>query len=338
MSWWIIVLIITAGGLLAAFLIYIYRVEPFHFQLNDIRMDILLPGSGKKGKRLFRILHLSDFHLRQTFKGRKLYGFIQKLAGEEYDLIFITGDMLESMANAGYLAEMLRPLKAVYGKFAVLGVHDHYHKALYEFARNMFKRKRSYNAVNDTDKLAGILAGAGIEVLDNAAREIALGFEGMEKMELIGLDDPVIEKLDIKKAFSGLDPVTEDDMVDSSNFKQYERDVFMPGTAGMHRLNRSGVLRLVLLHTPDAHVISTLYNKDTDIILSGHTHGGQVRLPAIGALISGCRLRTKYAAGLFYFKKFILFVSRGLGEGKYSQFRCLCPPEAVRITVYGVEK
>ncbi len=338
MSWWIILIIITGGALLAAFLIYIYRIEPFNFRLSSIRMDILLPGSGEKGKRLFSILHLSDFHLRQTLKGRKLYRFIQTLADEKYDLIFITGDMLEDMANAGYLAEMLRPLKAVYGKFAVLGVHDHYHKALYEFARNMFKRKRSYNAVNDTDKLAGILAEAGIEVLDNAAREIALGFEGLEKMELIGLDDPVIEELDIKKAFSGLDPVTEDDMVDDSNFKQYEKDVFMPEADGMHRLNRSGVLRLVLLHTPDAHVISTLYNKDTDIILSGHTHGGQVRLPAIGALISGCRLRTKYAAGLFYFKKFILFVSRGLGEGKYSQFRCLCPPEAVRINVYGVEK
>jgi predicted MPP superfamily phosphohydrolase len=94
----------------------------------------------------------------------------------------------------------------------------------------------------------------------------------------------------------------------------------------------------VLLHTPDAYAISTLHNKKADIILSGHTHGGQVRLPFIGAIISGCRLRTKYAAGLFYFKKFVLFISRGLGEGKYSQFRCYCPPEAARITIYGIEK
>jgi uncharacterized protein len=338
MSWWAVLLIVTAGALFSAFLAYIYRIEPFNFRLSDIRMDILLPGAGKKGKRLFSILHLSDFHLRQTFKGRKLYDFIQTLTDEEYDFIFITGDMLESMANAGYLAEMLRPLKSAWGKFAVLGVHDHYHKALYEFARNMLKRKRSYKRSNDTGKLASILAEAGVEVLDNAAREIALGFEGMEKMELIGLDDPVIEELDIRKAFRGLDPATEDDMADDPDLKQLEEDVFMPGTCGMHRLNRKGVLRLVLLHTPDAHVISALHNKDADIILSGHTHGGQVRLPAIGALISGCRLRTKYAAGLFYFKKFILFVSRGLGEGKYSQFRCLCPPEAVRITVYGAEK
>jgi predicted MPP superfamily phosphohydrolase len=298
----------------------------------------LLPGSGKKGKRLFNILHLSDFHLRKTFKGRKLFEFIQTLKDDEYDFIFITGDMVDRMSNAGYLVDMLKSLKARRGKYAVLGVHDHYNKAFYEFVRNMFKRKRIYKEVNDTKKLAKILWDSGIKVLDNETKFITLPVKGMGKMELIGLDDPIIKKLDISEAFSLLDPIEKHQIVDDSNFKKIEKEVFGINPDCKHKLNQKGVLRLVLLHTPDAHTISTLYNKKTDIILSGHTHGGQVRLPLIGAIISGCRLKTKYAAGLFYFKKLILFVSRGLGEGKYSQFRCHCPPEAVRITIYGVEK
>jgi predicted MPP superfamily phosphohydrolase len=298
----------------------------------------LLPGPGKKGKKLFKILHLSDFHLRKTFKGGKLFEFIQTLKDGEYDFIFITGDMVESLSNAGYLVKMLKPLKARYGKYAVLGVHDHYNKAFYEFARNMFKRKSSYKAINDTKKLAKMLKDSGIEVLENESKNISLPVKGMEKMELIGLDDSVIERLDISEAFSLLDPLEKHQIIGDSNFRQIEKDVFDNNPDCLHKLNKKGVLRLVLLHTPDAYSISTLYNKNADIILSGHTHGGQVRLPLIGAIITGCRLKTKYAAGLFYFKKFVLFVSRGLGEGKYSQFRCYCPPEAVRITIYGVEK
>ncbi|HAJ95453.1 MAG TPA: hypothetical protein DCP02_04375, partial [Actinobacteria bacterium] len=59
--------------------------------------------------------------------------------------------------------------------------------------------------------------------------------------------------------------------------------------------------------------------------------------PLIGAIISGCRIKTAFASGLFYFKKMVLFITRGLGEGKYSQFRCYCPPEAVRISIYRID-
>jgi len=335
MSWWTI-LIICGAAIFAVFLIYIYRYEPFNFKLNDIRIDLDLPGPPGEEEKLFTILHLSDFHLRKSFKGRKLYEFIQTLGNGEYDFIFITGDMVENLGNAHYLVDMLSPLRARYGKYAVLGVHDHYNKAFYEFARNMFKRKRKYNSVNDTRELAGRLKAIGIEVLDNESRALNILVSGIERMELIGLDDPVIEKLDLYKAFLDIDPLKKGEVVDGSNFHEIEKDVFELHGGRPHHLHREGVLRMVLLHTPDSHVLSTLYNKQADIILSGHTHGGQVRLPLLGAIISGCRIKTKFASGLFYFKGFVLFISRGLGEGRYSQFRCYCPPEAVRISVYGV--
>ncbi len=337
MSWWII-LIICGAIFFVIFIIYIYKFEPFNFQLNDIRINLALKRSGRKGKKLFTILHLSDFHLRKAFKGRRLFKFIQTLKDEEYDLIFITGDMVESQQNIEYLAEMLSSFKAMYGKYAVLGVHDHFNKGFYEFARNMFKRKRNYSTENDTSELGRKLKEIGVEVLHNDFRKIDIPVKGMEIIELIGLGDPIIEKLDLRKAFSGIDPLGKNDIVDVINFKKTRKDVFEPDSRYIHRLNKEGILRLVLLHTPDAYAISTLYNKNVDIIFSGHTHGGQVRLPIFGALISGCRIWTRYASGLFYFKRFVLHVSKGLGEGKYSQFRCYCPPEAVKISVYGIDK
>ena len=169
MSWQTII-IICGAILLTTFLVYIYRFEPFNFDLTDIRINIGIGKAGEKGEKLLVILHLSDFHLRKTFKGKRLFDFIQTLNNQRYDLILITGDMVENIGNIDYLVEMLSPLKARYGKFAVLGVHDHYHKAFYEFIKNMFKRKRSYDAANDTEELSRKLKTIGIDVLNNESR------------------------------------------------------------------------------------------------------------------------------------------------------------------------
>jgi uncharacterized protein len=329
---WQIVAIVSGAVLVAAFLFYIYRFEPFNFGLTDVRINV---DTGIRGdKKILTILHLSDFHLRRSFKGRRLFEFVRTLADGEYDFIFITGDMVEATKNIGYLTSMLSPFRAGYGKYAILGVHDHYQKAFHEFAKNMFKRKRKYGLKNDTAELAAKLKKIGIEVLRNESRVIKTGYDGAGEIEIIGLDDPVIEKLDFRQAFSGIDRIEDGEIIDESSYREVKGEVFEIDRRCVHRLNREGRLRLALLHTPDSYALSTLYMKDVDIVFSGHTHGGQVRLPLLGALISGCRLKTRFASGLFYFKKMALFISRGLGEGKYTQFRCLCPPEAVRITVY----
>ncbi len=337
MSWWWTAVIICGAALIAAFLAYIYRFEPFNFGLTDISINIGTGQAKKKEEKLLTILHLSDFHLRKTFKGKRLFDFIQTLKSQKYDLILITGDMVENMSNTDYLVQMLSPLKARYGKFAVLGVHDHYHKAFHEFAKNMFKRKRSYDSINDTRELNRKLKTIEIDVLSNESRILKIPGKDIGDIEIIGLDEPVIKKLDLNKAFSAIDPLKEGDIVDGSSYREISSELFnMDGTC-THRLNQKGRLRLALLHTPDSHVLATLHKKDVDIVFAGHTHGGQVRLPLIGAIISGCRIKTRFASGLFYLQKMVLYISRGLGEGKYSQFRCYCPPEASIITIYRID-
>ena len=88
-------------------------------------------------------------------------------------------------------------------------------------------------------------------------------------------------------------------------------------------------MKIALVHTPDSYALVNLAMNGIDMVFAGHTHGGQVRMPGAGALISGCNLKTKYAAGLFYFKNFVLQVSKGLGEGRFSRFRIYCDPEAI---------
>ncbi len=85
---------------------------------------------------------------------------------------------------------------------------------------------------------------------------------------------------------------------------------------------------LLLAHSPD--MVRAAEDLDIDLVLAGHTHGGQLRLPTGGALYSQTALGRKYAAGLFFFGKTKLYVNRGIGNAVLP-FRFLCRPEITVI-------
>ncbi len=332
-----IIIGILGAGLGLAFYFYAFRFEPSNFKLSEV--DIFLRQLGKKAKDkkdkpFLTILHLSDFHLRKNRKGKKLFKFVQGLKGLEPDLLLITGDLIEKDENISYLVEMLEPLKARYGKYAVLGVHDYYNKSAGEFLKNMLKRKRKYRRENDTAALISELGSVGIKVLRNERVALENNGSNIKEIEIVGIDDPVIERNNVGLALgdNSSEPMTveEKDRI----YKEKHAEIFKMDDKDFHLLNREGRLRLAMVHTPDAHTIISLAEEDTDLIFSGHTHGGQIRLPYLGAILTGCRLKARFASGLFYFKKFVLYVSRGLSEGRYSQFRFYCQPEASMIRIY----
>jgi predicted MPP superfamily phosphohydrolase len=80
---------------------------------------------------------------------------------------------------------------------------------------------------------------------------------------------------------------------------------------------------VLLAHTPDQIVWSR--QQGFDLMLAGHTHGGQIRLPLIGPVISPSRYGVKYAGGLFDEPPTLMHVSRGLSALHPLRFRC--PPE-----------
>ena len=87
---------------------------------------------------------------------------------------------------------------------------------------------------------------------------------------------------------------------------------------------------ILLAHSPDA--IHEAIELGADIVLSGHTHGGQVRLPLIGPLYINTELGPEYNQGLFRFNDTWLYVNRGLGTRGLA-IRLLCPPEITLLTM-----
>ncbi len=94
----------------------------------------------------------------------------------------------------------------------------------------------------------------------------------------------------------------------------------------------SEAFTLLLYHTPD--LVETAAEVGVDLYLAGHTHGGQVRLPFYGALVTFSAYGKRYEAGLYRIGSTTLYVSRGIGmEGFWytPRVRFLCPPEMVVV-------
>ena len=138
------------------------------------------------------------------------------------------------------------------------------------------------------------LRQAGLPVLVNDG--LALGV-GSELLYLAGLDDGWSGQLDLKAALAKLS---------------------------------SDVPAILLLHEPD---LADYFAQDGRISLqlSGHSHGGQVRLPGIGAPILP-RLGRKYDQGLYRVQDLWLYTTRGIGLGPVPA-RFNCPPEITEITL-----
>jgi predicted MPP superfamily phosphohydrolase len=94
----------------------------------------------------------------------------------------------------------------------------------------------------------------------------------------------------------------------------------------------SDVVTIGVVHTPD--VVSEWALAGYDLVLAGHTHGGQVRIPGVGAVVTNCALPPALAAGLHRIGGTWLHVSPGLGTGRFSPIRFNCRPEATLLRLH----
>ncbi len=107
--------------------------------------------------------------------------------------------------------------------------------------------------------------------------------------------------------------------------ESFSRDPSPP----VRRLRPDG-FHVVIGHAPDF----ALGQIDADLLVAGHTHGGQVRLPRLGAITTGCKVPRAWAAGLTELSNGAkLLVSRGIGveRGAAPPIRFLCRPELAVI-------
>jgi predicted MPP superfamily phosphohydrolase len=95
-------------------------------------------------------------------------------------------------------------------------------------------------------------------------------------------------------------------------------------------------LRVGVVHSPYRRALDAFERNGYQLVLAGHTHGGQVRLPGIGALVDNCDLPLDQARGLSRWGSSWLHVSAGLGTSKFAPFRFACRPEASLLELVGV--
>jgi predicted MPP superfamily phosphohydrolase len=92
-------------------------------------------------------------------------------------------------------------------------------------------------------------------------------------------------------------------------------------------------LKLLLTHTVEDP--EQLAARGFDAVFAGHSHGGQVRLPFLGPIITRSSLPRKFASGVFEAGGTQFHLNNGIGAGRWTPFRFRCPPEATVIELAG---
>jgi len=237
------------------------------------------------------VLHLSDLHL--TAGDGRAAGFLASLP--RADVTVLTGDALGDPSAVEFVARALRPVRGRVASLFVLGSNDLYTPRPINWLRYFVparRRKRILGRRGRPADLIRFLERDGWVHLKNRKYERRTG--GL-RMEVVGLDDPHIHRADIRVA---------------------------PRTG-------NGVFGLAVVHSPDpAPELAAL---GYDLVVAGHTHGGQVRLPVVGALVTNCAIPSRLARGLARIGPTYLHVSPGMGTSKYAPFRLLCRPEATLL-------
>lgn len=239
------------------------------------------------------VLHVSDTHM--TGRRQRLRTWLLDLpdrVGEIPDMVLATGDLIEDDSGIDGVVEALGALRAHYGCFYVLGSHDYFQSKFQAYTK-YFTGRRPVNAPRaDTARLEAGLKEAGWKSLTNATEVVDT--DG-GRVRVTGVDDPYIHR----------------DRTDHI------------------RRGPDDVLALGLVHAPD--VVSEYALAGYDLVVAGHTHGGQVRLPGVGAVVTNCTLPTSLAGGLNRVGNTWLHVSPGLGSGRFAPIRFNCRPEATLL-------
>jgi len=252
-----------------------------------------IPALRRPGR--LRVLHLSDLHLLPWQRDKMAW--VRGLAAHAPDLVVVTGDILGHPEAVEPAVATLAALSATGSPaLVVLGSNDFFAPAprnpLGYFAGP--SRVRPGRVRLETDRMVAGLTAHGWTLLDNT--RIAVDTPA-GTVDAAGLADPHIRR-------------DRPDLID------WDRPM---GDA---------VLRLGVVHAPYLRALDALAGHGANVVLAGHTHGGQVRVPGIGALVTNCDLPRAQARGLSRHGDAWLHVSAGCGTSMYAPVRFCCRPEA----------
>lgn len=242
----------------------------------------------------FRIVHISDLHNKWFGERQKLLRAM--MAEASPDTIVLTGDLIDKRRcrDGDYGAAVTLAGQA--GMLAPV----HYVTGNHEWQDG------------SVEDICGKLAKEAVSILENKATVIR---RGEEQIVLMGVSDisrynggamraPVLEKE--KSQFSQV----------LHEMKEQHKDDFC----------------ILLSHRPE--LLPIYVREHIDLVFCGHAHGGQVRLPFVGALFApGQGMLPKYTEGLCKEEGTSMVISRGLGNSLFPA-RVFNRPEVVTVTLY----
>ncbi len=249
------------------------------------------------GSTPLRVLHLSDIHMRPG--QRRKQAWLRDLARWEPDLVVNTGDNLSHPKAVPAVVQSLGDLLAVPGLF-VFGSNDYFAPTAKNPAKYLTDRDhRAHGKPLPWKDLRAAFTERGWLDLTHTRRELEVA--GLT-VAAVGVDD----------AHLGRD--------------RYDTIAGPP--------NPTANLRLGVTHAPYTRVLDRFAADGYQLVMAGHTHGGQLCLPFYGALVTNCDLDRSRAKGASNWGAgTALHVSAGIGTSPFAPLRFCCRPEATLLTL-----
>jgi uncharacterized protein len=279
---------------------YASVIERNWFALRRHEVPVLPAGVAP-----LRLLHISDVHL--TPGRHRLMSWIRTLDALDPDLVVNTGDSIAHPGALGPFLDALGPLLDRPGVF-VYGSNDLYSPVPKNPARYLWRTSAEEHSRHVPD-LPWSELGAAMEEAGwlNASNRRGRIKAGDHDIEVAGLHDSHIRR---------------------------DRYHLVAGPA-----DQAADLRLGVLHSPEPSNLDRFAADGFNLLLAGHTHGGQICLPVNRAIVTNCGIDRARASGLHRHPatggagRPWLHVSAGLGTSPYAPIRFCCRPEATLLTL-----